>query len=229
MEFVSIEVGGQDVGAWLSGFLSSLSFDPAPLYVAGILVLSMVAWRLLARLQLFRAKPAQREVSPLERNDVIAQSRPIRNVSVFNGVRSIQSSVLPNAITLSSVFEADRRAANLNFSVDGEQMKFPFFGPGVKNVKLCLGDSPRDTDHFDKLEITQMSKFFGFQTGRDASANFTAKANGEALMLTVKKLAGKTFFVFFNIGNGETGRELFLHGVFQVSVKPRLREKYGWL
>ncbi|VUD41254.1 hypothetical protein TDB9533_00451 [Thalassocella blandensis] len=197
----------------------------------GIVVFTIIAVVLLLRLKALSRKKAVKEQSPLERNDVVAQSKHIKQVELFNGSKSISQVTPHNAYALSSSFDSDRSLAYLTFKAQGETIKTPLFGHGVKNVKLRLGDSPKDTDYFDKLELTQLAKYFGFVLRRDQSSVLRAQYDIHPLSLTVKRHRDQLFFILFSLDDDDIAKEklFYLFGVFEVEPKARLKEKYRWL
>lgn len=197
----------------------------------GIIVFSLLAIVLVIKIKALRHKKVVQEVSPLERNDVIEQAKPVKKLDFFNGAKSIPQVVSHQAYSLSGSFDKDRSLAYLVFESKGSTIKVPLFGHGVKNVKLRLGDSPKDLDFFDKLELTQLAKYFGFVLRRDASSVLRAQHDIYPLSLTVKRHGDQLFFIFFSIDEDDIAKQklMYLFGVYEVEPKSRLKEKYRWL
>lgn len=211
------------------GEIVALVFSAKMLALIAIILLCFVAFVIFRSLQRLRRQKQKVSDSPLERNDVIDQFKPIHKLDLSNGVRNIANCTMRDSYPLSKIFDQEKSSAKISFRAGREEVSFALFGPGVKNIKLCLGDSPNDTNYFNKLEITQLSKVFGFSLGRDAEANFTAKHDGHPLVLTVKKYAGRKFFCIFGIYGKEKQRFVYFYGLYEVQVKAGLSSKYKWL
>ena len=199
--------------------------------VIAILVFTIIAIVLWLKLKSLAKKKTVQQLSPLERNDVVDRAVRLKQLVFFNGAREFSPCAAHQLYPLSAAFDSDRSLAYVSIKVQSETVKVPLYGHGVKNVKLRLGDSPKDTDYFDKLELTQLAKYFGFVLRRDESAVLRAQYDTHALSLTVKRLRDKLFFIFFAVEDGDLGKEkkMYFYGAFEVEPKARLREKYRWL
>lgn len=195
----------------------------------GIALLCVVAYFVYTALLRIRRKKKREKVSPLIRNDVVVRSREIKQFAFYDG-NQLQGECEPKQnYWLSSSYIKEETRAYVTFLHKRKPVKIGVLSKDVKTVKLCLGDSPKDTNFFDKLELTQLARYFGFDLRRDEQANLTSMHNGIPLSMSIKCSYTKIFFFIYGISGTQKSKSMYLFGVYEVIPTQRLLDKYVWL